>query len=62
MEEPEHEGFVYQVLTEGQLVIVMADHEDAVDYIEDYMRGSASIILPVPVFKYDKSKNGGRRT
>jgi len=57
-DEPEHEGFVYQILVEGVQVIVMADHEDAQTYVKEFYKNSNALILPVPVFKY---KSGGDR-
>ena len=51
-EEPEFEGFVYQIVIDGTSVIVMADWEDARKYVEDNLKSANVIILPVAVFKY----------
>ena len=56
MNEPEHEGFVYQVIVNGTMILVMADYEDAQRYIQEKFKGVAALILPTPVFKYGGGK------
>jgi len=46
--------FVYQVLVEGSLVIVLDDFEMAKRFAEDNYKIPGAVILPVPVFTYIK--------
>jgi hypothetical protein len=48
--ELKFEKFVYQVLVEGSLVIVLDDFEMAKRFATQHY--TAATILPVPIFKY----------
>lgn len=47
-------GFDYQVVSNGQSVLVFNDEKSARSYAEKYFKGTSVMILPIAVFTYDE--------
>jgi len=47
------DDFVYQVICNGQAILVFGDEEAARQYVKDHLVGSEVMILPIAVFDYD---------
>jgi len=44
--------FAYQIVANGQPVLVFDCHADATNYVTEHLKGAEVIILPVAVFAY----------
>ena len=51
-----HTGFVYQIIANGQSIIVMEDEAEASSYAEEHLRGAEVLILPIAIFNYTEGK------
>jgi len=51
------DDFVFQVVCNGQAVIVIGDETAAQQYVADHLKGCEVMILPIAVFDY--TERGG---